>query len=56
MTSNYFIAFHKSQIAELADDELETRFELYKELRSRSVQDEIVTELLAQEVDKREYA
>jgi hypothetical protein len=55
MTSSYFIEFHKSQIRQLSDDDLEDKFELYKSLRSRSVQDEIVTELLAQELDQREH-
>jgi hypothetical protein len=55
MTSSYFIEFHKSQIRQLSDDDLEDKFALYKSLRSRSVQDEIVTELLAQELDQREH-
>ena len=54
MTSSYFIEFHKSQIRALSNDDLEDKFDLYKSLRSRSVQDEIVQELLAQELDKRE--
>lgn len=54
MSSRYFIEFHRSQIRALNNDDLEDRFELYKNLRSRSVQDEIVQELLAQELDRRE--
>ena len=54
MTSNVLIANHRSEIRALSDDDLEDRFQLYKSLRSRSVQDEIVQELLAQELDKRD--
>ena len=54
MTSRHFIEFHRSEIRALSDDDLEDRFQLYKSLRSRSVQDEIVQELLAQELDKRD--
>ena len=49
----------KFKIEQLSQDELEDQFELYKSLASKSVRDEIYTELLAQELDKRdeqEYA
>jgi len=42
------------QIEQLSQDDLEVRFELYKDLKSRSVRDEIYLELMAQELDKRE--
>jgi hypothetical protein len=44
----------KFKIEQLSQDELEMQFELYKSLVSRSVRDEIYTELLAQELDCRE--
>jgi hypothetical protein len=47
------------QIEQLSQDELEDKFELYKSLASKSIRDEIYTELLAQELDRRdeqEYA
>ena len=49
----------KFKIEQLSCDELEDQFELYKSLASKSVRDEIYTELLAQELDRRdeqEYA
>ena len=49
----------KFKIEQLNRDELEDQFELYKSLASKSIRDEIYTELLAQELDKRdqqEYA
>jgi hypothetical protein len=49
----------KFKIEQLSQDELEDQFELYKSLASKSVRDEIYTELLAQELDRRdeqEYA
>ena len=42
------------QIEQLSQDDLEVRFELYKDLKSRSVRDEIYLELMTQELDKRE--
>ena len=44
----------KFKIEQLSQDDLEVEFELYKELRSKSVRDDIYQELLAQELDKRE--
>ena len=44
----------KFKIEQLSQDDLEVEFELYKELRSNSVRDDIYQELLAQELDKRE--
>jgi hypothetical protein len=44
------------QIEQLSQDDLEEKFELYKSLASKGVRDEIYTELLAQELDKREQA
>jgi uncharacterized UBP type Zn finger protein len=44
----------KFKIEQLSQDELEDQFELYKSLASKSVRDEIYTELLAQELDRRE--
>jgi len=55
MSSNTLIANLKAQIADLSQDELEDRYELYKNLNARSVRDEIYQELLAQELDNREY-
>jgi len=54
MSSAYFVNYHKSRISLLSDDDLEVSFETYKTLQARSVNDEIVTELLAQELDKRD--
>lgn len=54
MSSAYFVNYHKSRISTLSDDDLEVAVETYKRLSARSVNDEIVTELLAQEFDKRE--
>ena len=54
MASAYFVNYHKSRISLLSDDDLEVAFETYKTLQARSVNDEIVTELLAQELDNRE--
>lgn len=54
MSSAYFVNYHKSRISILSDDDLEVAFETYKTLQARSVNDEIVTELLAQELDRRE--
>lgn len=54
MTSNVLIANLKATIADLAQDDLEDEFELYKSLQARSVRDEIYQELLAQELDRRE--
>ena len=54
MSSAYFVHYHKAWIKELSADELEESFETYKTLQARSVNDEIVTELLAQELDNRE--
>ena len=48
------IANLKFNISQLAQDELEDEFELYKSLQARSVRDEIYQELLAQELDRRE--
>lgn len=55
MTSNVLIQNLKFQIQQLSQDELEDEFELYKSLMARSVRDEIYQELLAQELDRREY-
>jgi hypothetical protein len=44
----------KFKIEQLSQDELEDQFELYKNLQSKGVRDEIYTELLAQELDQRE--
>lgn len=54
MSSAYFVNYHKSRISTLSDDDLEVSFETYKTLQARSVNDEIITELLAQELDNRE--
>lgn len=54
MSSAYFVNYHKSRISLLSDDDLEVSFETYKTLQARSVNDEIVTELLAQELDARD--
>lgn len=54
MSSAYFVNYHKSRISTLSDDDLEVAVETYKRLSARSVNDEIVTELLVQEFDKRE--
>ncbi len=43
----------KDQITALTDLELLTKFELYEELQSSSVRDDIVRELLAIEIDSR---
>jgi uncharacterized UBP type Zn finger protein len=59
MTFEYLTKNLKFKIEQLSQDELEDQFELYKSLASKSVRDEIYTELLAQELDKRdeqEYA
>ena len=55
MTSTVLIQNLKAKIVDLSQDELEDEFELYKSLQARSVRDEIYQELLAQELDKREY-
>jgi hypothetical protein len=54
MSSAYFVNYHKARIHVLSSDELEESFETYKTLQARSVNDEIITELLAQELDLRE--
>jgi hypothetical protein len=54
MSSNVLIENLKAKISLLADDDLEAKFELYRDLRSRSVRDEIYLELLAQAMDERE--
>jgi hypothetical protein len=55
MTSTVLIQNLKAKIVDLSQDELEDEFELYKSLQARSVRDEIYQELLAQELDRREY-
>ena len=55
MTSTVLIENLKAKIADLPQDELEDEFDLYKSLQARSVRDEIYQELLAQELDRREY-
>ena len=55
MTSTVLIQNLKAKIADLPQDELDDEFELYKSLQARSVRDEIYQELLAQELDRREY-
>jgi len=54
MTFEYLTKNLKFKIEQLSQDELEDQFELYKSLASKSVRDEIYTELLAQELDRRE--
>jgi uncharacterized UBP type Zn finger protein len=54
MALEYLTKNLKFKIEQLSQDELEDQFELYKSLASKSVRDEIYTELLAQELDKRE--
>jgi hypothetical protein len=44
----------KDQISQLSFDEVEDKFQLYRNLKSRGVRDEIYLELLAQELDERE--
>jgi HSP20 family molecular chaperone IbpA len=44
----------KNQISEMTYDELELKFELYSELESRDVFAEVMQELLAIELDRRE--
>jgi hypothetical protein len=59
MTSQTLISNLRYQIQQLSQDELELEFDTYRTLQARSVRDEIYTELLAQELDKRdeqEYA
>ena len=55
MTSNVLIQNLKDKIVDLSQDDLEQEFELYKSLQARSVRDEIYQELLAHELDRREY-
>jgi hypothetical protein len=55
MTSTVLIQNLKAKIVDLSQDDLEQEFELYKSLQARSVRDEIYQELLAQELDRREY-
>jgi len=55
MTSNVLIQNLKAKIVDLSQDDLEQEFDLYKSLQARSVRDEIYQELLAQELDRREY-
>ena len=55
MTSTVLIQNLKAKIVDLSQDALEDEFELYKSLQARSVRDEIYQELLAQELDRREY-
>jgi uncharacterized UBP type Zn finger protein len=54
MALEYLTKNLKFKIEQLSQDELEDQFELYKSLVSKSVRDEIYTELLAQELDRRE--
>ena len=54
MALEYLTKNLKFKIEQLSQDELEDQFELYKSLASKSVRDEIYTELLAQELDRRE--
>lgn len=54
MSSAYFVNYHKSRISTLSDDDLEVAFESHKRLPARSVNDEIITKLLAQEFNKRQ--
>jgi hypothetical protein len=54
MTFEYLTKNLKFEIEQLSQDELEDKFELYKSLASKGVRDEIYTELLAQELDRRE--
>jgi len=54
MSSQVLIENLKAKIEQLSDDDLEVKFELYRDLRSRSVRDEIYLELLAQAMDERE--
>ena len=54
MSSQVLIENLKAKISLLSDDDLEAKFELYRDLRSRSVRDEIYLELLAQAMDERE--
>jgi hypothetical protein len=44
----------KNQISEMTYDELELKFELYSELESRDAFTEVMQELLAIELDRRE--
>jgi hypothetical protein len=41
-------------IEQISQEGLEEKFKLYKSLASKGVRDELYTELLAQELDKRE--
>jgi len=54
MSSKVLIENLKAKISLLSDDDLEAKYQLYKELNSRSVRDEVYLELLAQAVDERE--
>ena len=54
MISKYLVQNLKFGISQLSDDEVEAKYQLYKELNSRSVRDEIYLELLAQAIDERE--
>jgi hypothetical protein len=54
MSFAHFINHHKSRISMLSDQDLKITFKTYKTLQARSVNDEIITELLAQRLDNRE--
>jgi hypothetical protein len=54
MTSTVLIQNLRAQAEALAQDDLEDQFELFKNLKSKSIRDELFQEILAQELDKRE--
>lgn len=44
----------KKEIAEMSDDDLQSKFDLYNDLECDDVKTNVIIELMAQELDKRD--